>query len=127
VKKLTKEMLDQRDELVSALTQAIDAIQLKGGEIDDLVVEYNGEIVALNEALSAAREFVGNVSEAMQEFMDDKSEKWAESEAGSAYSDWLDEWTNVDLTDVEELVVNTDSTKFDGSAETLESLPTEPG
>jgi hypothetical protein len=127
VKKLTKEMLDQRDELCTALATAIDAIQTKGSEIDDLVLEYNGGIAKLNEVVADAREFVGNVSAALQEYADDKSDKWRESDAGNEYEDWIAEWENVDLTDAEELQVSTDTSDFDGAVSALEELPTEPG
>ncbi len=125
MKKLTKEMETQRAELITRLETALEAVEDSRGKVEDAVLEYNGKIDELNTALLEANEFVTQVTDAMQEYIDEKSEKWAEGEAGSAYVEWMDTWQNIELTDAERIDV---PEPLEGEAPIqLGELPSEPG
>ena len=97
----------------AAIERKLDAA-LSG--VENAQSAYNAEMQALwqkymapafeqlNAALSDAEEFRAGVEERLQEFSDDQSDKWQDSDEGSEFSDWLSEWQNVsfDEVDVEE-------------------------
>lgn len=72
-----------------------------------------------NEALNAAREFVEETKNRLQEEFDAKSESWQESERGNSATDMIAEWENLDLGDDVDL---SDTLNHSGL---LEDLPTE--
>ena len=43
---------------------------------------------AFNDALAAAREFTEEIHSEMETFYNEKSDKWQEGDAGSAYQSW---------------------------------------
>lgn len=75
--------------------------------------------------LEETNEFLESVHSEMQEYFDERSEKWQESEKGSAYQDWMDEWNSplneVELPEPQELLIE----GLD-AAEILDNLPEEP-
>ncbi len=77
MKKLTKDHLKRRTELALALDDAYRALT-------EAAEKYN-------EALATAREFIEDVVSEMSDYQSERSEKWTESDAGSAYENWTDE------------------------------------
>lgn len=114
MKKISKENIARRDELVAlldkkktAVTEAIDELNEKlkakekeiqhllqeysdiiedgGSELDTLVEEYN-------EVVSDVNDFCVDVSSSIEDYMNERSEKWQESEKAEAYQSWKDDW-----------------------------------
>lgn len=100
--KLTKAQKTSRDEIVSKLREQEE-------RLDEVISEFNAaveakwdEIVAPalakhKEALDEAREFCEQIAGDIQNFYDDKSEKWQEGDRGQAVEDMRSEWESVDL------------------------------
>lgn len=76
-----------------------------------LIEEYNGIIGSINE-------FAENVKQRQQEYYDERSETWQESDRGCDYESWKDEWEGFeeleeiecpDFVDIDEFENLTDS------------------
>ena len=87
MKKLTKKQAETLVELQGQLER-------KAGNLQIAVEEWN-------EWAEKAHEFVDEISSTMDEFIDNKSEKWLESEAGSVIVAWKDSWEEVNGLDWE--------------------------
>jgi hypothetical protein len=76
--KLSKYDVDKKETLV---------LQLKALEssIEKLVDEYNDTIGSINQ-------FAEDIQQRQQDYYDDRSETWQESDRGSEYEDWKSEW-----------------------------------
>lgn len=105
MKKLSKTQLKERDKLTTDINEAhcdleaaINAYNTAIGEAKSKVEEA---LTAYNEKITAAREFCEQIVSDMESYEGDRSEKWADSDAGSAFADWKSEWENVQLDDVE--------------------------
>lgn len=81
-----------------ALTTAVEAFNTKRAEA---FAEVTTAAEKLNTELNAARELRDEVVSDMEGYTSDRSEKWAESEAASAFADWQSAWEGLDLDDVE--------------------------
>jgi uncharacterized protein YukE len=125
MRKFNKEHIADRDEVVQDLKEAKAAIELEYEEFKLAAEKLNGKVRAYNEALAEADTFREEIVSEMDGYMSDKSEKWADGDAGQEYSSWYNEWENLDLTEVEYLEM---PDLFDLShAEEIEQLPEQPG
>ncbi len=125
MKKLSKTRLARRDELAAKLreareklTDAFSEAYNQGGSIRDTWDAYQ----ALVEEATTFRDEV--VSD-MDSYASDRSEKWAEGDAGQAYEEWKSEWENVEL-DLGELDEPDYEDIVPDFAERLDELPEEP-
>lgn len=87
----------------------------------------NALIASYNEELEGARGFVEDLSSAMESYSDERSEKWHDSDAGSAYSEWKDNFDSAELDEVSPY--EPDLSELEGSfghPEILEELPQSP-
>lgn len=65
-----------------------------------LATKIENALANLEQAIQEANEFIEDVHTSMEEFYDERSQRWQESEAGSAYEDWISEWgTEIDAND----------------------------
>ena len=124
MKGLSKERLEIRAQLALALQTAVASVQDSVGGVEGAVSVYNSRVDDLNNLLAGAREFVGEVNGDMDEYIAGRSEKWTESDAGEAYSNWKDEWENIELDDVEHIEIEIPAPIT--SADDLEGLPDQP-
>lgn len=114
MKKISKENIARREELIAlldkkktAVTEAVDELneKLKAKEkaIQDLLQEYadiiedgGNELETLveeyNEVVSDVNDFCVDVSSSIEDYMNERSEKWQESEKAEAYQSWKDDW-----------------------------------
>ena len=125
--KLTKSQLTERADAIAkiqaARTPLLDAIT----EFNELLgvkrEAFEGLVSKYNQALTEAREFAERIATDAQEAIDAKSERWQESGKGQAASAFQEEWSNLDLADVE-LGFPDDLDELDEDpAETLEEAP----
>ena len=78
MKKLTKSQQADYNQLREAVEVAIG--------------EANAAIIAANEARQRFEDFRDGIHADIDAYFEEKSEKWQEGDAGSAYSSWRDEW-----------------------------------
>jgi uncharacterized protein YukE len=124
VKKLSKDQVTQHLKIGEGLRDAHE-------ELDDAVKKYNEKVnvafselqtfvETLNAKITEANDFVENIHSEQEAFFDEKSDKWQEGDAGSAYQDWMTQWGDrvceeVELSEPEELYVSEiDFESFDG-------------
>lgn len=97
-------------------------------KIQELIDEFNSEISQIvqsyNDVASEANAFVEEVKNAQQEYYDERSEKWQESDRGSEYQDWMNEW-DIEIEEVEVEEAHFDEIdEPDIDLEVFEALPT---
>ena len=115
MKKLDKETLAQRDDIkaslevkFSDLEASVEGFNTKMDEawkaVAAAVEDYNAKledewgnglgpvIESYNESIADANEWRQGVAQSIQEYMDDRSEKWQEGEAAQRYAVWRDEF-----------------------------------
>jgi hypothetical protein len=102
MKRLTKADSEQQDSLVRNLTEKADTVRevlekinaLIRGELNEAINEYNGII-------TDADEFRNEIVGRMDDYVNARSEKWSDSDAGQNYNAWKDTWENVQLDQIE--------------------------
>jgi hypothetical protein len=105
VNRLSKQQESARDALAARMDAA-------GEALAQAVARYNEATAALyvaveaateqaNAVLEDARVYAEAVADEIEQAIEEKSERWQESEAGDNYRAWLDEWRGVGLDDVE--------------------------
>ncbi len=105
MKKHTKEQTAALEKISDALmassTELADAIDALNDTMLEKIAVVNEKLEAYNAFLAEARELRDTILEAMTEYRDGRSEKWAEGDAGSQYASWIDVHENLELDDVE--------------------------
>jgi DNA repair exonuclease SbcCD ATPase subunit len=89
----------QHKELVGRLTEASAAIEAAVSELNEAIGKFN-------EALDDARALRDEVAGDIQDYIDDKSERWQEGDTGREWSAWKDAIEGIDLDDVDEVDVD---------------------
>lgn len=83
MKKLTKEQRATRDRLI--------------GELEILQTRVETAIEAYKTKCQEAQAFAQDVSEEIQSYIGERSDKWQESDVGIAFSEWQQSWENLEL------------------------------
>lgn len=103
--KLTKAEAKQRFDLVAeleiagaAVATAIEAFNAAMTEAFKPVAEA---VEAYNEKLEEAREFAEDIASSRRDEMANKSDRWQEGDRGQAAENWVSEWENISLDDLE--------------------------
>jgi hypothetical protein len=111
MKHLTKAQVATRDELIAALRG-------KDKAIDDAIIEINNKIDEVNVlieenlkpaiddyngALGDLEELRNEIVGQMDDYVNARSEKWSNSDAGSNYSSWKDEWEGIDMSPLDDI------------------------
>jgi DNA repair exonuclease SbcCD ATPase subunit len=89
----------QHKELIGRLTDASAAIEAAASELNEAIGKFN-------EALDDARALRDEVAGDIQDYIDDKSERWQEGDTGREWSAWKDAIEGIDLDDVDEVDVD---------------------
>jgi len=97
MKKLSKEQVEQLANLTAEVRVAEQDMHEARDEVNRLIRErLNAKIDEYNEVMVKVASFVEEIMSEMESFSEEQSEKWSESEAGSYYEDWKDEWAGID-------------------------------
>src|SRR5262245_40000831 len=83
------------DKMSEAWAKVSAAIDEYNSALDDAWGGANGleqDISAYNDAIGSCNEWKQGVAQEIQDYMDERSEKWQESEAAGRYSSWKDEY-----------------------------------
>ncbi len=129
MKKLTKAQVEAR-------WRHMDALKASSETVEEAIDQYNQTmqeawekieeaVSSYNEAIAQASEFKEEVYSEAQEYYDERSEKWQESDKGQSYQEWIDEW-EADLDEIE--VEQPDELEVPDmeASDSLENLPDEP-
>jgi regulator of replication initiation timing len=130
MKKLTKEFLTDRDDLLKKLIAARD-------DLEEAVNEFNEKLDALKQNLQEKVEDYNNtlnhleswrdeVVSAMENYRDERSEKWHESSVGQAYDDWISEYQNIELDEIEVDMPDDVDIPETNHCDDIENLPEHP-
>lgn len=96
--KLTAGMQKRHDELFAKLDTAKEGIEKIEIQINALIErELSYAVVRYNDAISECVEFRDEVVTKMNEYIEERPEAWGESDAGSSYVEWKDEWECIEL------------------------------
>lgn len=105
--KMSKEQVARLTELVEAVDAAQHrvkaAVEKANEEIKRLVNGANELLDPLNEALVELAEFRNDWTAEIRAYIDEKTERWQEGDAGVAHQSMLDEWEDLDLDGYEPL------------------------
>lgn len=124
MKKLSKDEEKRRSELSEELKKI-------AAEVDEAVVAANNAIDKVNDIIERYNNVVGeangfreDIVNAIESYMDERSEKWHESDRASSYEDWKQEWEDElsELSTYSEL-----DSPSDLDHEKLDSYPSEVG
>ena len=96
MKKISKDQIKRRDELQGKLQSLMadletaceaynETLREKWSAIDDALGAYN-------EAIGEVNEWQQEIASDIQSYMDDRSEKWLESDKASEYESWREEF-----------------------------------
>jgi hypothetical protein len=99
MKRLSKEQLKQHVELSAKLRGEHELLEAAVAKYNAAVAEAYAALQRVveeyNEQISKANAFVEEVHDEQQSYYDERSDKWRdESDAGSAYADWMSQWEN---------------------------------
>jgi hypothetical protein len=111
-------------ELAAAIRAAHAALQDECSVANLAIAAVNERVASYNEAVETARAFAEDIGSEIEAYMDERSEKWAESDAAQSYASWRDAWSGFtvdELEDFDELAAPDEVT-----ADELEGLPEAP-
>jgi hypothetical protein len=126
MKSLSAKDVTRLGELADGLRGEWSEVESTRDELSEAIDRINEAIGGYNKLRQEAQDFVEELASKAQAYADERSEKWADGEAGTAYMEWIDLLT-IQLDEVDE--VSMDSLDFPVEpehAEELENLPQEP-
>jgi outer membrane murein-binding lipoprotein Lpp len=101
VKKLTEAQGKQLETLAMKLRDTHSDLTSSVQDYNAQVAELYGAVEvaqdAYNSAVEEANEFVQGIVSDIENYVDERSDKWKESDAGQVLFAWLEEWQSVDL------------------------------
>jgi len=129
--KFTKDQLNQRDELVTALSEKATELKAEVGMANEAIEAARGKVQnaldAYNETLTELAELRDEIVSSIGDFIDEKSDKWRDGDNGIAHGDWKD---NIEGTDLNEVTIELPDEIAEPStdhADEAKEWPTEPG
>jgi uncharacterized protein YukE len=125
MKHLSKEQNDQRTALVNDLRTTEEEMVEAHGSVVSAVEALNALVAKYNEKLSEAETWRDGITSDMEAYVDERSDKWQEGDAGSEYSEWMDTFADLSFEAMEE-VTAPDLPEFE-LAQQIEDLPDQPG
>lgn len=94
--KLTQDQIKQKNTLIEALRKTMEKLEearsTYNDELQDAYNKYKEFVDGFNDAQENLRNFITERVEEMDTYFEEKSEKWQESAAGEAYSEWKGQW-----------------------------------
>lgn len=126
MKKLSRSDLARRDGYIESLRDLAGKIEDEIRELqENALTKLNTLVDEYNETLAEAGGFVEDLSSQMEDYYADRSEKWQEGDAGSAYSEWKDAFGQFDADAIEPFTFDLSDEGFD-HADKLEEMQAEP-
>lgn len=128
--KLNKTEQAQKLALYDALAEATSKLEQAANTFNEVKTQalgvLNDEVRAYNIVLDTVRDFVEGITSQLVDNIEEKSEKWQESDNGQTAIAFKDEWENFEIEPLDEIDVD-DIEMFDNdTADRLSDLPVEP-
>ena len=105
MKKLSKAHLKERDEISARLRAEADKMEGAISRYNEMMAEsieaVKDAISNYNAVVADANDFRTTITEEMDQYESDRSEKWPESDAGQMYSDWHSQWEQASFEEIE--------------------------
>jgi chromosome segregation ATPase len=105
MKKLSAGQITTRDkhaeDIRNAQTELNEVIEKYNAVLEEHKANIETALTAFNEKLTAAREWRDEIVSDIDSYVGDRSEKWQESDAASAYEEWKSAYENLEMDDVE--------------------------
>jgi hypothetical protein len=130
MKRLSKQQESEREGLVRALRASgsilAGAVGKFNATLADAWAEVEEALGVYAAVVEAANDFRDRIVTAASDYQGERSEKWQEGEAGSAYVSWVGEWeSEIEGVEVEK-PDDLDEPEADAAADHLADLPGEP-
>jgi hypothetical protein len=104
MKNLSKDEKAQKLSLHELLTSASSDVQLAVAEVNALIeAKLKPAIEAYNNILDDMESFRDEIKGQMDDYFGERSDKWQEGDAGTAYQAWITEWENFDVSHLDEI------------------------
>ena len=96
MKRIPKEKLDERDQLIARLEAAKSDLEQQIELLNHSVSKFSRQIEAsqekINSILAEATEFCDLIYTEMSDYFSGRSERWCDSANGESYSLWMSDW-----------------------------------
>lgn len=125
MKSINKEDKKRLSEFITKLSVAKTKVENKHKELSSVVDSLNDLLQNYNEILDEVDSFREDLVRQMEEYYDERSERWQQGEAGESYSEWKDVYAGIDLSEVPE--IETPELPEMEHTDYLDELPDEPG
>jgi chromosome segregation ATPase len=130
MKALSKGQGKEKADLIDGVRTAHAELETAIGTYNEALTEEKGKVQekldALNAKIHEVKEWTVDLASDMQNYHDEKSERWQEGENGQNYSSWKDGYENLDTDDVEIEFPEDLEVPACAVADDLENLPDEP-
>lgn len=127
MKKISKAESELRDEIVRKLNDAFLGMERAVDELNQAIGEHWSAVEdaqsVYNEALNEAQEWRDNIVTQIDEYVDERSDKWREGEKAEAYESWKSEYEAIDFSEAQLSAPDELSLDVENPAEAIEGLP----
>ncbi len=128
MRKLNQIQLQQREAIATTLRQTFNELQEQVDVLNVMLGKITETQERYNNAIELANSFTQQIAQLQQEYYDERSEQWQESEGGENYQEWIDEWESFSLDEIELDLSDSIVELSEGEeyADQLEELPANP-
>lgn len=124
MKNIPKELLEAKAKIIEALRERKMKIEDEMVKCNECIDHVNAGIDAYNTLLAAANSLKEEVSTAIEDWTEERSEKWKNGDQSQVYDDWKEQWSE-EFEEVEQMDPCPDVYLDHG--DDLESMPNQPG
>jgi uncharacterized coiled-coil DUF342 family protein len=97
MKKISKQQSEEKDTLVASLRDTESNINQMIEEANEIIQKINEEKAKLQSVMSEVESWRDEVTTEIESYMEDRSEKWQESEAAERYNEWKTQFDDIPL------------------------------
>ena len=94
MKSLSKQENKERIELIDKLRVHSETVHDRVQEANEAIERLNTAIQEYNAAVDDANSWAQDIVRVMEEFKDQRSEKWQDSDTGQQYDAWIQSWAD---------------------------------
>jgi hypothetical protein len=121
--KLTKAEIEQKGAHAANLKSEWDEVVAAEEAVTEALDRYNEALDSYNSIVTEVNEFKDGIVNALQEYFDEKSEKWQEGDAGQELEALKSEWEGIEIEEIDHIQIEFPGDP--GAADELDGLPDE--
>lgn len=129
MKKLSKAQEHQRQSLCAEVEQKRDAleeqVQLFNHTLAEEWIKVEARLADVNDAIGSLNAFIDDITDEMDGYLSERSERWQESDVGQDYDAWKQQWQEAKLSEAE-LEAPADVEMTEVPVEQVRDLPDSP-